>query len=509
METKMKIKEYAADVVEYTEVVDAPYNLTGGEEVLDERPMGFIKGGLQKLGAKVLPGSFGDRMQGKVEVGQQANQLYKEFNIFLGKSGYPSNDAAIKAFLQQKGINVDVDSIIKSAAPAPVASPAAAPTPAAPASKGFNVKLPQKGAPAPVTENVDNLNRILILSGRSPKKLINEEVALNRGALNKIFMQIAQQMSSGQGGSVAAPNAGGAPPAASGNPSATPAPAAPKAAAPAAPKAAASAGGSFSGDEPAPTPAASGSPAPAPVASPATAPTPKAAPASSNPAPTASGSPAPAPVASPATAPTPKAAPASSNPAPTASGAAPGKLGGAAPGATAASAAKAQGQSTQNLNSYVKNVSAQINAAKTPKEKVELAKELINFMADRKDSPEYDNAMGAVKGIVKGVNPALLNTLSGGKTAKQNPQGLQTPPKAASKAAIADPAAAQDAAREKKRVADLIQRESINDSRKVLHRNSYIFLKKVFENCDLTFKELGYRVSVTESTSDTVTLIAR
>ena len=474
----MKIKEYAADVVEYTEVVDAPYNLTGGEEVLDERPMGFIKGGLQKLGAKVLPGSFGDRMQGKVEVGQQANQLYKEFNIFLGKSGYPSNDAAIKAFLQQKGINVDVDSIIKSAAPAPVASPAAAPTPAAPASKGFNVKLPQKGAPAPVTENVDNLNRILILSGRSPKKLINEEVALNRGALNKIFMQIAQQMSSGQGGSVAAPNAGGAPPAASGNPSATPAPAAPKAAAPAAPKAAASAGGSFSGDEPAPTPAASGSPAPAPVASPATAPT-------------------------------PKAAPASSNPAPTASGAAPGKLGGAAPGATAASAAKAQGQSTQNLNSYVKNVSAQINAAKTPKEKVELAKELINFMADRKDSPEYDNAMGAVKGIVKGVNPALLNTLSGGKTAKQNPQGLQTPPKAASKAAIADPAAAQDAAREKKRVADLIQRESINDSRKVLHRNSYIFLKKVFENCDLTFKELGYRVSVTESTSDTVTLIAR
>ena len=471
----MKIKEYAADVVEYTEVVDAPYNLTGGEEVLDERPMGFIKGGLQKLGAKVLPGSFGDRMQGKVEVGQQANQLYKEFNIFLGKSGYPSNDAAIKAFLQQKGINVDVDSIIKSAAPAPVASPAA------PASKGFNVKLPQKGEPAPVTENVDNLNRILILSGRSPKKLINEEVALNRGALNKIFMQIAQQMSSGQGGSVAAPNAGGATPAASGNPSAPPAPAAPKSAAPAAasaPKAAAPAGSSFGGDEPAPTPAASGSPAPAPVASPAAAPA-------------------------------PKAAPASSNPAPAAGGAAPGKLGGAAPGATAASAAKAQGQSTQNLNSYVKNVSAQINAAKTPKEKVELAKELINFMADRKDSPEYDNAMGAVKGIVKGVNPALLNTLSGGKTAKQNPQGLRTAPKAAPKAATADPAAAQDAAREKKRVADLIQRESINDLRKVLHRNSYIFLKKVFENCDLTFKELGYRVSVTESTSDTVTLIAR
>ena len=86
----MKIKEYAANVNEYTEVVDAPYNHKGGEEVLDERPVGFIKGGLQKLGAKYLPGSLGAKMQGKVEVGQQANQLY---NCLLYTSPSPRDQA--------------------------------------------------------------------------------------------------------------------------------------------------------------------------------------------------------------------------------------------------------------------------------------------------------------------------------------------------------------------------------------------------------------------------------
>jgi hypothetical protein len=205
----MKINEYAANVSEYTEVVDAPYNHKGPEQELDERPMGFIKGGLQKLGAKLLPGSYGAKMQGKVETGQQANQLYKEFHTFLGRSGYESTDDAIKAFLKQKGINVDIDSIIKQVAPQ--AGPSPAP------------------APDPVTESIDQLNRILILSGRSPKNIINETktikkkkvlteaVTLNRGALNKVFMQVAQQMS---GGAADGPTGGG--PAPSGNPPAPP-----------------------------------------------------------------------------------------------------------------------------------------------------------------------------------------------------------------------------------------------------------------------------------------------
>ena len=161
----MKINEYAANVSEYTEVVDAPYNHKGNNQELDERPMGFIKGGLQKLGAKLLPGSYGARMQGKVETGQQANQLYKEFNIFLGKSGYQSTDDAVRAFIQQKNLNVNIDAILKQV--------------------------------APVAESLD---RILVLSGQNPKKSINEAVALSRGLLNKVFMQVAQQLSGGDKG---------------------------------------------------------------------------------------------------------------------------------------------------------------------------------------------------------------------------------------------------------------------------------------------------------------------
>ena len=541
----MKINEY--NVSEYTEVVDAPYNHTGGEEVLDESPMGFIKGGLQKLGAKVLPGSYGKQMKGQVQSGQKANQLYSDFHEFLGQTGYKSTDTALKAFLQQQGINVDVDSIIQSAAPSPAAEPAAAPaaTPAPAASKGFNVKLPQKApAAAPVAESIDSLKRILVLSGRTPKEIINEnrnilneEIALDRGALNKIFMQVAQQAARpSSGGSAPAAGGGGSSPAAGGSATAaggggsSPAAGGSATAAgggigsrvagavkgainklttPTAPKPAAG-GGDFGGDSPAPSagggappvepPAAGGSSGGAPPVEPP--PSPAAAPKAP-----ASGSPAPAPKApaSGSPAPAPKA-PASGSPAP----AAPGPLGGTKPGAAAAKAAGSQKQSTQNMNDYVKNVSSQINAAKSKPEKIELAKELINFMSDRKGSPEYDNAMGSAKAVLKnaGLNN-MLAPLAGGQTAKQKPQGLRTPP-AAPKAAPKAKAApvSQDDAREKQRVADLIKRES-NESSRVLHRNSYIFIKKVLENTDLTLRDLGYRVSISESTSDSVTLISR
>ena len=275
----MKINEYAANVSEYTEVVDAPYNHKGGEEVLDERPMGIVKGGLQKLGAKLLPGSYGSRMQGKVETGQQANQLYKEFNVFLGKKGFESTDDAIKAFLKQKGINVNIDDIIKKVAPAPAAPPLAP-------------------APAPVAESIDQLNRILILSGRAPKNVLNETkivkkkvlteaVALNRGALNKIFMQVAQQMPDPTGG--AEPAAGGAPAAPASGGGGAPAPAAPRSAAPA-PKAPAG-GSDFGGNGPAAapapnSPASSGEPAAEPAAPNAPPVQPPAPPPAAEPAPT-------------------------------------------------------------------------------------------------------------------------------------------------------------------------------------------------------------------------------
>ena len=465
----MKIKEYAANVVEYTEVVDAPYNLTSDEEVLDERPMGFVKGGLQKLGSKLLPGSYGRAMTGKVKLGNQANKLYGDFHEFLGQSGYQSTDDAVRAFLQQSGINVDIDSILKKAAPA------------APARKGFNVKLPQKTSPAPAAAPVtESINRILVLSGRSPKKIINEEVALDRAALNKIFMQVAQQQMGGKGGvGAAAPTNIQAPSAAPTTqaPAAKTPTAAPTTQAPiAAPKVAAPRSGDFGGDGPAAAPA---------VAPPTSTP-----PASNAP-------PVAPPSAEPAT-----PAPAVKSPAPT----------------TAKQPAANPKQSIQDVNKYLNNVAVQSkNPDLTPQQRSELAKELINFMADRKGTPEYDNAIGGAQKLVKKLDPRLNTRLATGKTAVQKPQGIRNPPKAppAPVAASAPaPKAATAAPQEnpaQKKTADLLRaaKASQTAESKILDRNSYIFLKDVLENTNLTLRDLGYRVSISESTSDSVTLITR
>ena len=524
----MKINEYAANVSEYTEVVDAPYNHKGNEQELDERPMGFVKGGIQKLGAKLLPGSLGAKMGGKVDTGKQANQLYQEYHTFLGRTGDPANSTSLKAFLQQKGINVDVDSLLGSGAPPAAPTPA----PAAPTE--------------PVTESIEQLNRMLILAGRQPKKIINEtknikkkkilteEVALNRAALNKVFMQIAQKMAGSSGGSAPAASGGApgsSPPAAGGGGSPPPSP-------PSGSPAPAGGGGDFGGEGPAgggspPAAGGGGSPPAPPSGSP---------PAGGGSPPAAGGggiinriknafkgnagggSPPTPPSGSPA-----PAAGGSGSPPPTPPAAGGGKLGGQNPGADAAKAAGSQKQSTQNMNDYVKNVSAQINAAQTKPEKIELAKELINFMSDRKGSPEYDNAMGSAKAVLKkaGLNN-MLAPLAGGQTANQNPQGLRKPAATPASTPTAQPAAAPaetppaapapkvdstqatlDAAKAARSGWRKDAEESMYEDARVLHRNSYIFIKKVLENTDLTLRDLGYRVSISESTSDSVTLIPR
>lgn len=66
----------------------------------------------------------------------------------------------------------------------------------------------------------------------------------------------------------------------------------------------------------------------------------------------------------------------------------------------AVGAYKQQQQTTQNINNYVKNVAATLNKETDPKQKIALTKELINFMADRKGYPEYDNAMATAKQIL-------------------------------------------------------------------------------------------------------------
>ena len=89
-------------------------------------------------------------------------------------------------------------------------------------------------------------------------------------------------------------------------------------------------------------------------------------------------------------------------------------------GAAAATAAKAQQQSNQTLNNYVKGIAAELN--KPGANKVGLTKELINFMADRKGTPEWENASDSIKVILKraGLNPQFsdlaLKRIQAGQT---------------------------------------------------------------------------------------------
>jgi len=175
------------------------------------------------------------------------------------------------------------------------------------------------------------------------------------------------------------------------------------------------------------------------------------------------------------------------------------------------------------------NVAVQAkNPDLTPEQKSELAKELINFMADRKGTPEYDNAIKGAQNLVKKLDSRLNTRIATGKTAVQNPQGIRNTPKAspAPPAPTAStptaPTAADPAPRKgfnvdlrqnpaQKKTADLLRaaKASQTAESKILDRNSYIFLKDVLENTNLTLRDVGYRVSISESTSDSITLISR
>jgi hypothetical protein len=83
---------------------------------------------------------------------------------------------------------------------------------------------------------------------------------------------------------------------------------------------------------------------------------------------------------------------------------------------------KAQQQTTQTINNYVKGAAQAINQTTDKNQKIALIKELVNSMADRQGSPEWDNAFKGVEGIIKraGADPnfanAAINNLKAGKT---------------------------------------------------------------------------------------------
>jgi hypothetical protein len=105
--------------------------------------------------------------------------------------------------------------------------------------------------------------------------------------------------------------------------------------------------------------------------------------------------------------------------APTTPGAPAAKTSATAP---AVAANKSQQQTTQNINNYVKQAAQAINQATDKNQKITLTKELVNSMADRQGTPEWNNAVKGVEGIIKraGTDPSFanqaVNNLRSGKT---------------------------------------------------------------------------------------------
>jgi hypothetical protein len=132
---------------------------------------------------------------------------------------------------------------------------------------------------------------------------------------------------------------------------------------------------------------------------------------------------APATPATPATPTTPTTPATSGAPAtptsPTTPGAPAAKSSATAP---AVAANKSQQQTTQNINNYVKQAAQAINQATDKNQKIALTKELVNSMADRQGTPEWNNAVKGVEGIIKragtdaGFANQAVNNLRSGKT---------------------------------------------------------------------------------------------
>jgi Flp pilus assembly pilin Flp len=83
--------------------------LIENDQQVSERPMNFIQKGINKLGAKVLPGSFGAKMQGKLDTGNVANQLYKDYFTYLGRIRQDASTENLLSFLKSKGVDREID----------------------------------------------------------------------------------------------------------------------------------------------------------------------------------------------------------------------------------------------------------------------------------------------------------------------------------------------------------------------------------------------------------------
>lgn len=79
---------------------------------------------------------------------------------------------------------------------------------------------------------------------------------------------------------------------------------------------------------------------------------------------------------------------------------------------TPGSKTAAQRQTSQNINNYVKQTAQAINATTDKNQKIALTKELVNAMADRQGTPEWNNVVKGIEGIIRraGTDPSFANT---------------------------------------------------------------------------------------------------
>jgi hypothetical protein len=81
-----------------------------------------------------------------------------------------------------------------------------------------------------------------------------------------------------------------------------------------------------------------------------------------------------------------------------------------------------QKQTTQNMNQYIQKAAQTINATPDKAQKVALTKELVNYMADRKGYPEWENGLATVQQVIKrgNIDPnfanAALSKMKAGQT---------------------------------------------------------------------------------------------
>lgn len=82
----------------------------------------------------------------------------------------------------------------------------------------------------------------------------------------------------------------------------------------------------------------------------------------------------------------------------------------AKPNTAGAQGALSGNKAVQDLNSYVKGVAAELN--KPGADKIALTKELVNYMADRKGTQEWENASTSLKAVLKraGLDPKFADT---------------------------------------------------------------------------------------------------